>query len=162
MEAYVGGGAYGMQAMSADAVRYNSESMTEFKASIDGLIEMLTSSEADTGKMKADPVTRNQFGGGGAAWIEAHGVYDSYNAVLAQLTDLSGLLKDCLEGLGIAVVASKDGFEQMDEDTKRKMINIHDRTWDAKEKADKDAGRSAPPSQGSRTGKDPENDSSFQ
>ncbi|MFD3335452.1 hypothetical protein ACFWV1_22780 [Streptomyces sp. NPDC058700] len=162
MEAYVGGGAYGMQGMSADAVRYNSESMTEFKSSIDGLIEMLTASEADKSKMKADPVTRNQFGGGGAAWAEAHGVYDAYNTVLQQLTDLSGLLRDSLEGLGIAVVASKDGFDQMDEDVKRKMINIHDRTWSAKEKADREAGRGAPASQGSRTGQDPESENSFQ
>ncbi|MFC8760788.1 hypothetical protein ACFUAG_08735 [Streptomyces sp. NPDC057193] len=151
MEAYVGGGSYGMQAMSADAVRYNSESMTEFKAGIDGLIEMLTSSEADKGKMQADPVTRNQFGGGGAAWAEAHGVYDSYSTVLSQLTQLSGLLKDCLEGLGIAVIASKDGFEQMDDDARRKMINIHQRTEDAKAKADREAGRTTPEDGAGRT-----------
>ncbi|WP_406058713.1 hypothetical protein OG462_17805 [Streptomyces sp. NBC_01077] len=144
MEADVGGGAYGMRPMSADAVRYNTESMSEFKTSIDGLIEMLTSSEADKGKMKSDPVVRNQFGGGGGAWAEASGVYDSYNTVLRQLTELSGLLQDCLEGLGIAVIASKDGFEQMDDDVKRKMINIHQRTDDAKTKADREAGRTAP------------------
>ncbi|MFF7779246.1 hypothetical protein ACFZCG_33080 [Streptomyces tanashiensis] len=130
--------------MSADAVRYNSESMSEFKTSIDGLIEMLTSSEADKGKMKSDPVTRTKFGGGGAAWGEATSVYDSYNTVLKQLTELSGLLQDCLEGLGIAVVASKDGFEQMDDDVKRKMINIHQRTEVAKTKADREAGRTTP------------------
>ncbi|MFJ7955426.1 hypothetical protein ACIQ62_03940 [Streptomyces sp. NPDC096319] len=144
--------------MSADAVRYNSESMSEFKTSIDGLIDMLTSSEADKGKMQSDPVTRTKFGGGGAAWSEAAGVYDSYNTVLKQLTDLSGLLQDCLEGLGIAVVASKDGFEQMDDDVKRQMINIHDRTFDAKQKADKDAGRDAPASEGSQS---TEGDGSF-
>ncbi|MFF5917819.1 hypothetical protein ACFY8C_05690 [Streptomyces flavochromogenes] len=144
MEAYVDGGGYGMRPMSAEAVRYNTESMSEFKTSIDGLIEMLTSSEADKGKMKSDPVVRGQFGGGGGAWAEASGVYDSYNTVLSQLTDLSGLLRDCLEGLGIAVVASKDGFEQMDDDVKQKMINIHQRTDEAKAKADREAGRVAP------------------
>ncbi|CAM5512751.1 hypothetical protein STANM337S_03871 [Streptomyces tanashiensis] len=151
MRAEMDGASSGMQGMSADAVRYNSESMSEFKTSIDGLIEMLTSSEADKGKMKSDPVTRTKFGGGGAAWGEATSVYDSYNTVLKQLTELSGLLQDCLEGLGIAVVASKDGFEQMDDDVKRKMINIHDRTWDAKQKADKEAGRGASASEGSQS-----------
>ncbi|MFE0640401.1 hypothetical protein ACFW2Y_02040 [Streptomyces sp. NPDC058877] len=141
MEAYMdGGGSFGMRAMSKEAVRYNSESMSEFKTSIDGLIEMLTSSEADHGKMKSDPVTRSQLGGGGAAWIEAAGLHDSYNTVLKQLTELSSLLQDCLEGLGIAVVGSKDGFEQLDEDTKRKMINIHQRTEDARARADREAG----------------------
>ncbi|MFE7550651.1 hypothetical protein [Streptomyces gardneri] len=150
MEAYVGGGAYGMRAMSTEAVRYNSESMAEFKASIDGLIETLTASEAGKGKVETEPVSRGQFGGGGPAWGEAHGVYDSYNAVIKQLKDLSSLLQDCLEGLGIAVVASKDGFEQMDDDTKQKMINIHQRTEDAKAKADEEAGRGAPASEGGR------------
>ncbi|MEV4425158.1 hypothetical protein ACN9M0_13265 [Streptomyces sp. R-07] len=144
MRAELDGASYGMRGMSADAVRYNAESMTQFKTRIDGLIDTLTASEAGKGKVESDPVTRNQFGGGGAAWGEAHGVYDSYNSVIEQLKSLSGLLQDCLEGLGIAVVASKDGFEQMDEDTKRKMINIHQRTEDAKVKADREAGRTAP------------------
>ncbi|MFE0653613.1 hypothetical protein ACFVZH_34135 [Streptomyces sp. NPDC059534] len=147
MEAYVDG----MRGMSADAVRYNSESMTDFKKGIDELIDLLTGSQADPKKMESDPVSRAQFGGGGAAWSEANSVYDSYNTVLKQLTDLSGLLRDCLEGLGIAVVASKDGFEQMDDDVKQKMIGIHDRTWVAKDKADKEAGRGAPASEGSQT-----------
>ncbi|MDV9192274.1 hypothetical protein R6L23_29395 [Streptomyces sp. SR27] len=148
MEAYVDGGGFGMLGMSTAAVRYNSETMTEFKASIDKMIENLTSSEADTGKVKSDPVVRGQFGGGGAAWGEAHGVYDAYSSVIQQLTELSGLLRDCLEGLGIAVVASKDGFAQMDDDIKQKMINIHQRTEDAKVKADNEAGRGTPQNQG--------------
>ncbi|MFB6839987.1 hypothetical protein [Streptomyces sp. NPDC056361] len=161
MEAYAdGGGSFGMRGMSMDAVRYNTESMSEFKKSIDGLIKTLTSSEADKGKMESDPVVRGQFGGGGAAWSEANGVYDAYNNVLSQLVQLSGLLQDCLEGLGIAVVASKDGFSQMDDDIKQKMINIHDRTWEAKEKADKDAvGDQDPANHGSSQGT--ESDSPF-
>ncbi|MFE6063243.1 hypothetical protein [Streptomyces sp. NPDC056431] len=144
MEAYVDGGGYGMQAMSADAVRYNTESMSQFKTRIDGLIEMLTSSEASRSKMEADALARVNFGGGGAAWGEATSVHTSYETVLRQLTELSGLLQDCLEGLGIAVVASKDGFQQMDDDVKRQMIGIHERTEEAKAKADRDAGRTTP------------------
>ncbi|MFF3836122.1 hypothetical protein [Streptomyces sp. NPDC001930] len=157
MEAYVDGGGYGMQAMSAEAVRYNTETMTEFKASIDGLIDTLTSSAADKGQLNAEPMVRAQFGGGGAAWSEANGVHTSYTNVLKQLTDLSGLLQDCLEGLGIAVVASKDGFEQMDDDVKQKMIRIHQRTEDAKATADREAGR-VPEGQGSQGA---ESDSAF-
>ncbi|MFF9428960.1 hypothetical protein [Streptomyces sp. NPDC014746] len=130
--------------MSAEAVVYNTESMSEFKTSIDGLIEMLTGSEADKSKVSSDPVTRAKFGGGGGAWGEAVGIFDSYDSVIKQLTQLSGLLQDCLEGLGIAVVASKDGFEQMDDDIKQKMINIHQRTENAKARADREAGRTAP------------------
>ncbi|MBB4979168.1 hypothetical protein [Streptomyces nymphaeiformis] len=162
MRAELDGASYGMHGMSAEAVRYNSESMTQFKARIDGLIDKLKGSEAGKGKVPVDPVERGQFGGGGGEWSEAGGVYDAYNSVIRQLVDLSGLLQDCLEGLGIAVVASKDGFEQMDDETKRKMINIHQRTEDAKLKADKEAGRTAPPSQDSKTVQDPANGGSLE
>ncbi|MEU6169249.1 hypothetical protein [Streptomyces tanashiensis] len=126
--------------MRTQAVKYSADSMQKFKQGVDDLIEQLDGSGASAGKLKADPVTRTQFGGGGAAWGEAQGAYSAYNETLHSLVALSGLLKDCLEGLGIAVVASKDGMEQMDDDVKRKMIQIHQRTYDAKTKADKEAG----------------------
>ncbi|MEU1860717.1 hypothetical protein [Streptomyces gardneri] len=147
MEASLGGMASGMRAA---AVKYSADSMETFRKQIEGLIEDLQGSHAEPGKLKAEnPVTRTQFGGGGAAWGEAQGAYAAYDGTLSRLVELSGLLNDCLEGLGIAVVASKNGFEEMDDDIKRKMINIHQRTFDAKEKADKEAGRGAPASDGS-------------
>ncbi|MER6097173.1 hypothetical protein ABT154_15220 [Streptomyces sp. NPDC001728] len=135
MEAYVGGG------MRTQAVKYSADSMQKFKQRVDELILELNGSDASSGKLKTAPVSRAQFGGGGAAWAEAQGAYAAYDETLGRLVALSGLLKDCLEGLGIAVVASKQGFEEMDDDIKRKMIEIHQRTQDAKDKADKEAGR---------------------
>ncbi|MCX4981183.1 hypothetical protein [Streptomyces sp. NBC_00572] len=148
MEAYVGGMASGMR---AQAVKYSADSMETFRKQVEGLIKELQGSGAGAGQLKADPVTRTQFGGGGAAWGEAQGAYAAYDGTLSRLVELSGLLNDCLEGLGIAVVASKNGFEEMDDDIKRKMIDIHQRTFDAKEKADKEAGRGAPASEGDQT-----------
>ncbi|MGW0119567.1 hypothetical protein [Streptomyces sp. NPDC003327] len=138
MEAYVGGMASGMR---TQAVKYSADSMETFKKGVEKLIAQLDGSEAGAGNLKADPVTRSQFGGGGAAWGEAQGAYQAYDEVLGKLVQLSGLLNDCLEGLGIAVVASQNSIEEMDDDIKRKMIQIHQRTYDAKEKADKEAGR---------------------
>ncbi|MEU5215721.1 hypothetical protein AB0G79_05905 [Streptomyces sp. NPDC020807] len=150
MEAYVdGGGSYAMRGMSAAAVRYNAETMTDLKQGIDAIIDQLVASEADKGRVEADPVQRSQFGGGGAGWSEANGVYTSYSTVVGKLTELSGLLRDCLEGLSIAVVVSRDGFQEMDDDVKQKMINIHQRTDEAKTKADREAGR-VPTSEGSQ------------
>ncbi|MFF8376891.1 hypothetical protein ACF07V_12245 [Streptomyces sp. NPDC015661] len=136
--------------MRTQAVKYSADSMQKFKQGVDDLITQLKGSDAGAGKLKSDPVSRTQFGGGGGAWAEAQGAYAAYDEVLGKLVQLSGLLNDCLEGLGIAVVASKNGFEEMDDDIKRKMIAIHQRTQDAKDKADKDAGRGAPGSEGSR------------
>ncbi|MDV5146072.1 hypothetical protein R1T08_18135 [Streptomyces sp. SBC-4] len=148
MQASLGGMASGMR---AQAVKYSADSMETFRKRIDALVQELQGSGAGTGQLKADPVTRTQFGGGGAAWGEAEGAYAAYDGTLSRLVELSGLLNDCLEGLGIAVVASKHGFEEMDDDIKRKMIDIHQRTFDAKEKADKAAGRGASASEGGQT-----------
>ncbi|WP_395360853.1 hypothetical protein ACHGLA_13845 [Streptomyces sp. YH02] len=150
MEAYMGGMTSGMR---AQAVKYSADSMETFRKQVEGLIEQLQGSTAGPGQLKADPVTRTQFGGGGSAWGEAQGAYAAYDGTLSRLVELSGLLNDCLEGLGIAVVASKNGFEEMDDDVKRKMINIHQRTFEAKEKADKEAGRGRPESAGDQTAK---------
>ncbi|WP_052499113.1 hypothetical protein [Streptomyces vietnamensis] len=135
--------------MRTQAVKYSADSMQKFKQGVEDLITQLKGSDASAGKLKADPVSRTQFGGGGAAWSEAQSAYTAYDEVLGKLVQLSGLLNDCLEGLGIAVVASKNGFEEMDDDIKRKMIQIHQRTYDAKQKADKEAGRSEVGSEGS-------------
>ncbi|MET9673306.1 hypothetical protein ABZY68_09455 [Streptomyces sp. NPDC006482] len=155
MEAYVGGLASGMR---TQAVKYSADSMETFRKGVEHLITQLEGSEAGAGKLKSDPVTRTQFGGGGAAWGEAQSAHAAYDEVLGKLVQLSGLLNDCLEGLGIAVVASKNGFEEMDDDVKRKMIAIHQRTFDAKEKADKEAGRGPSASEGSQG---TESDTSF-
>ncbi|MEV7567651.1 hypothetical protein [Streptomyces tanashiensis] len=144
--------------MRTQAVKYSADSMQKFKQGVEELITQLQGSDASAPKLKSEPVTRTQFGGGGAAWSEAQGAYSAYNEVLGRLVELSGLLNDCLEGLGIAVVASKNGMEEMDDDIKRKMIQIHQRTFDAKEKADKEAGRGAPQSEGSQG---TESDTSF-
>ncbi|MEV6328294.1 hypothetical protein [Streptomyces sp. NPDC051909] len=148
MEAYVdgAGSGYALGGMSREALLYNSESMLEFKRGVDELIADLLASPAAPKNMKADQVARGQFGGGGAAWIEANEIFTSYKSVLAELTRLSGLLSDCLEGLGIAVGISKNGMEDTDEDIRAKMLDISRRTSDAKAAADAKAGYDTTPS----------------
>ncbi|MET9377254.1 hypothetical protein ABZX98_24460 [Streptomyces sp. NPDC002992] len=127
------GGAFG--GLSAASVAHHSESMLEFKKGIDQLIVDLTESPAGPKNMSADPVSRNQFGGGGAAWAEASGIFTSYDNVLTQLTNLSALLGECLEAMGIAVVMSKNGMEQTDDDIRYRMLEISRRTENAKAEA---------------------------
>ncbi|MFF8601690.1 hypothetical protein ACF065_19020 [Streptomyces sp. NPDC015232] len=148
MEAYVdgAGGGYALGGMSREALLYNSESMMEFKKGVDGLITDLLASPAAPANMKADQVVRGQFGGGGAAWVEADEIFTSYKSVLAELIRLSGLLSDCLEGLGIAVGISKNGMEETDEDIRARMLAISKRTSEAKAAADEKAGYDTTPS----------------
>ncbi|MFF0431828.1 hypothetical protein ACFYU9_06340 [Streptomyces sp. NPDC004327] len=148
MEAYVdgAGGAHAMRGMSREALHYSSESMMEFKKGVDEMIADLLASPAAPKAVGADPVARGQFGGGGEQWIEAHAIFSSYKGVLAELTRLSGLLSDCLEGMGIAVGISKNGMEDTDDDIRGKMLAITRRVTDAKAAADKQAGYDTTPS----------------
>ncbi|MGW4161598.1 hypothetical protein [Streptomyces sp. NPDC004788] len=151
MEAYLDGAGgtsamSAMRGMSAEALHYNSESMLEFKKGVDEMIADLLASPAAPKAVGADPVARGQFGGGGAQWIEAHEIFSSYTGVLAELTRLSGLLSDCLEGMGIAVGISKNGMEDTDDDIRSRMLAISRRVADAKTEADKRAGHDTTPS----------------
>ncbi|MFF8278235.1 hypothetical protein ACF05T_19340 [Streptomyces lateritius] len=134
-----GGGASG-----ARSVAYNSESMLEFKKGIDELIVMLTESPASSKKLAAEPVTRNQFGGGGPAWVEASGIFDAYDTVLKRLTTLSGVLGECLEGMGLAVVMSKTGFEKTDDDIKYRLAEISQRATEANKQVEAEAAKDKP------------------
>ncbi|MFF1959468.1 hypothetical protein ACFVWX_21110 [Streptomyces sp. NPDC058220] len=108
------------------SVLYDPESMVAFKKRVDQLIINLNGSAAGPDKVGAEPVGRGQFGGGGPGWIEAAGLSDAYTTVIDQLKQLSKLLADSLEGMGIAVVASKDGFGQLDDDIGRRMRAIQE------------------------------------
>ncbi|GGT27448.1 hypothetical protein [Streptomyces purpureus] len=142
---------------------YDPESMKDFKGRIDRLLQGLRESPASPDKVGTDRVERTQFGGGGGAWAEASGLFTAYGNVITQLEKLSQLLADCMEGMGIAVVASKDGFENLDDDIRRRMMAINARTekhYDpkrdpvAREKAEKEAekqGQPATPPQGGDT-----------
>ena len=106
---------------------YDPESITSFKNRVDELIKNLKDSPAGSAKLDAEALSRSQFGGGGPGWIEAAGLADAYTTVIDQLKQLSKLLADSLEGMGIAVVASKDGIEQLDDDIRRRMLAIERR-----------------------------------
>ncbi|MFK4596094.1 hypothetical protein RKD30_002761 [Streptomyces pristinaespiralis] len=110
------------------AMLYDPESMTSFKKRVDDLIIKLNGSPAGPDKVAQEALKRGQFGGGGAYWAEANNLASAYGTVITQLKQLSQLLKDCMEGMGIAVVASKDGYQTMDDDVRRRMLAIHERT----------------------------------
>ncbi|MFJ7997242.1 hypothetical protein ACIQ7D_08840 [Streptomyces sp. NPDC096310] len=103
---------------------YDAESMMDFKKRVDKLITNLNDSPAAPDKVSQEPVGRSHFGGDGGAWAEANGLSAAYTSVIDQLKDLSQLLADSLEGMGIAVVSSKHGYEGEDDDIRARMLQI--------------------------------------
>ncbi|MCH0540527.1 hypothetical protein I3F58_13280 [Streptomyces sp. MUM 203J] len=107
---------------------YDAESMVSFKNRVDKLLIELGDSPAAPQKMGADKMSRTHFGGGGGAWAEAAGLFTSYDTVVKQLKQLSQLMADCLEGMGIAVVSAKNGYDGTDGDVRQRMLAIQHNT----------------------------------
>ncbi|MFF3289811.1 hypothetical protein [Streptomyces sp. NPDC003023] len=107
---------------------YDAESMVSFKKRVDQLVIDLGDSPAAPDQVGTAYTKRNHFGGGDGAWAEAAGLNASYELVIERLKELSQLMGDCLEGMGIAVVSAKNGYADIDDDIRRRMLAIQHRT----------------------------------
>ncbi|MGF1342203.1 hypothetical protein ACQSMD_19135 [Streptomyces flavovirens] len=101
-------------------------SFTQFRDHIDEILRDLKASPAGPTKLREDPLTRPQFGGGDMQWAEAASLFISYRKVVTELESLSKLLSEAIEGMSIAVLASHKGYENLDIDIRRRMLAIAD------------------------------------
>ncbi|MEE1809593.1 hypothetical protein [Streptomyces sp. BE133] len=97
-------------------------SFTKFRERVEEILRDLKASPADAKKLGEVAIGKTQFGD--PAWAEASGLYTSYQKVVTELETLSKLLSDSIEGLGIAVLASHKGYENIDEDIRDRMLAI--------------------------------------
>ncbi|MFI7383044.1 hypothetical protein [Streptomyces sp. NPDC049813] len=100
------------------------ESFTAFQQRVDQLIKDLKASPAGPTKVGQEAMARSKFGGGHKGWHEADTVFTQYDTVIADLENLSKLLSDSIEAMGIAVMASHKGYENVDLDVRRRMAAI--------------------------------------
>ncbi|MEV4329658.1 hypothetical protein AB0K02_03825 [Streptomyces sp. NPDC049597] len=107
---------------------YDAESMASFKRRVDRLLIDLGDSPAAPHQVGTAHTKRNHFGGGDGAWAEAAGLHTSYELVVDRLKELSQLMGDCLEGMGIAVLSAKNGYADIDDDVRRRMLAIQHHT----------------------------------
>jgi hypothetical protein len=117
----------GIGAVAAGAVKElvtELASFTRFQQRVDDLIRDLKESPASPGKVGEEQIARAQFGGGAGSWAEAAGLSSSYETVISELEKLSKLLSDSIEGMGIAVLASHEGYENIDVDIRERMAAI--------------------------------------
>lgn len=99
-------------------------SFTKFRTRVDELIRDLKGSEAGPSKIGQEQLVRHQLGGGDGAWAEAAGLFTTYETVISELETLSKLLSDSMEGMGIAVLASHQGYQNIDLDIRDRMAAI--------------------------------------
>ncbi|RVU24485.1 hypothetical protein EOT10_15910 [Streptomyces antnestii] len=127
------GGALGGVAMASGAMAdivTELESFTKFQQRVDQLIKDLSGSDAGSKKIGQEPLGRHQFGGGAGDWGDAAGLFTSYETVLTELENLSKILSDSIEGMGIAVLASHKGYAAIDADLRDRVAAIKAETKD--------------------------------
>ncbi|MFF5189642.1 hypothetical protein ACFY30_38755 [Streptomyces sp. NPDC000345] len=97
--------------------------MEGFKKRVDELLIELDKSEAAPGKVGQDRLARAQLGS--ADFKEAQFLYDSYTLVHDELENLSKALSTQIEGMGLAVHASRVGYANLDDDIRARMKEVN-------------------------------------
>jgi hypothetical protein len=113
----------------AEVLKVQYETLQTFKSRIDGVISKLESSPASPKTVGRDRVAAGHLGKG---FAEAEALTATYNHVHDQLETFSGLLADQMEAMRIAVEGARVGYQNVDEEQRRKMWTIYRRTqkWD--------------------------------
>jgi hypothetical protein len=112
------GGVAAVAAAAKDLV-YELGEMDNFKKRVDELLAKLNDSEAAPDKVGEDRLERHKLGGGD--FKEAAFLYESYNIVHTELENLSKVLGMQIEGMRLAVQVSQTGYDDVDDDIRRRM-----------------------------------------
>ncbi|MEU1144687.1 hypothetical protein ACFYO9_00070 [Streptomyces sp. NPDC005863] len=105
------------------ALDIQASAMKGFKKRVDNLLLELEGSEAAPGKIGATRLSREQLGS--ADFKEAQYLYDSYAIVHDELEKLSKALGAQIEGLGLAVHASRVGYDNLEDDIRARMKAVN-------------------------------------
>ncbi|MYX16962.1 hypothetical protein GTY67_26820 [Streptomyces sp. SID8374] len=106
-----------------------------FKKRVDALLADLEGSAAGKSKVAAQTVSRASLSGPNARFAEADGLYTQYNRVHESLVSLSKSLGDQIEYLSLGVHAAAVGFDNVDDETRRRFHEIQTRMDREREKA---------------------------
>ncbi|MFF9689837.1 hypothetical protein [Streptomyces sp. NPDC014623] len=98
--------------------------LEKFQKRVNALLTDLESSPASKSKVAAQTVSRTAFSGQNTCFAEADGLYTQYNRVHESLVTLSKSLSDRIEYLNLGVHAAAVGFDNVDEDTRRRFYEI--------------------------------------
>ncbi|MEU8544601.1 hypothetical protein AB0C52_32170 [Streptomyces sp. NPDC048717] len=100
--------------------------LKKFRDRVDGIIADLEGGNAGAGKVGMERVTRASFGTG-IPFAEAEGFYAEYNRVHKSLVSLSKSLSGQIELLSIGVHAADVGYDNVDDEQRRRFHSIRAR-----------------------------------
>ncbi|MER5852552.1 hypothetical protein ABT126_37570 [Streptomyces sp. NPDC002012] len=105
-----------------------------FRGRVNTLLADLEGSAAGKSKIAAQTVSRAALSGQNACFAEADGLYTQYNRVHEALVSLSKSLGDQIEYLSLGVHAAAVGFDNVDDDVRRRFYEIQVRLDKEQEK----------------------------
>ncbi|MGW3658421.1 hypothetical protein ACWD6R_23230 [Streptomyces sp. NPDC005151] len=109
--------------------------LEQFQKRVNALLAEFEGSAAGKSKIAAQAVSRASLSGQNACFAEADGLYTQYNRVHESLVTLSQSLGDQIEYLSLGVHAAAVGFDNVDDDVRRRFYEIQVRLDAERERA---------------------------
>lgn len=105
----------------AVALRVQYDDLKDYKVLVDDLLTSLKESPAHHGKLADGTLPPGALG---KDFPAAEKLYESYNTVHTELQKLSKGLSVQIEALGIAILTAGKSYDDVDEETKRRMLAL--------------------------------------
>ncbi|MFH8475268.1 hypothetical protein [Streptomyces sp. NPDC018000] len=109
--------------------------LEQFQKRVNALLADFEGSAAGKSNIAAQTVSRASLSGQNACFAEADGLYTQYNRVHESLVSLSQSLGDQIEYLSLGVHAAAVGFDNVEDDVRRRFYEIQVRLDAEREKA---------------------------
>ncbi|GGT90827.1 hypothetical protein [Streptomyces lateritius] len=131
------GGVFGVAAAAKKLVVELGE-MDSLKKRVDKLLEDFGTSQAGPAKIGDEWLDKDRLGGPG--FKEAEFLYGSYNVVRDQLVKFSKVLELQMESMKLAIHASQNGYQSIDDDIRARMKRLNSEIADIQKRDDQRAG----------------------
>lgn len=127
----------GVSATRAANLEASGEALDKFVNRVDAVLSALESSAGNPTKVGAQTIRPTSLTSGSASvFPEAHGLYNQYNRVHAELTSLSKSLHLQIEAIGIAVQGAHRGFDKLEEEQRQRFWAIQMEIGKTQDKVD--------------------------
>ncbi|MFF8879669.1 hypothetical protein [Streptomyces flaveolus] len=114
----------GVSAARAANLEVTGEALSTFVKRVDGVLTNLEGSPGNPTRVGAQTIKPGSLAGNPSAFPEAHALYLQYNQVHEKLTSLSKTLHLQIEAIGIAVRGAHVGFDNLEEEQRRRFWAI--------------------------------------
>nr|WP_307718364.1 hypothetical protein [Streptomyces sp. JHA26] len=113
-----------MSAARAANLEVTGEALSTFVKRVDAVLSNLEGSPGNPTRVGAQTIKSTSLAQDPAAFPEAHALYVQYNQVHEKLTSLSKTLHLQIEAIGIAVRGAHVGFDNLEEEQRRRFWAI--------------------------------------